>query len=408
MTDGSIRLLVDAALLENWPGWRGAVDSHVLAPLDVRRRLDGHDVVLPVCTERLRSFLERRAGGDMPLSDGEAVTVAVSIARGLADSHDRTRSVTSGEWWLTDAGRPVLVLGGDENAGVSAATMLTRLRPGEVGSVAVAVSRVAALAEDTRVLVRESDVLEEALFQAADPEPLVTTVFAAVRARALTFDRLVDAADDEAMLEIAHPWWSRMSRHLDADFAELLSTTVSALRTRLRGMRRQSGDAKRSRGRPWLLAACVACAIAAVGLLWPGDASNSAVPGEAPRSPGVISSGAPTAAGEDASADPSTGADLSHDLVAITDALLVARGACASDAACLSGIQEDAGRAIPAGAVDLAPERRSIVVIDEFGGAAVLRVEALDHGTPAQFVVIVRSNDNWLLRDVTGTAEQPA
>ena len=43
-------------------------------PLDVLRRSDGHDILLPVCTERLSDFLDRRSG---ELSTGEGVTVAV-------------------------------------------------------------------------------------------------------------------------------------------------------------------------------------------------------------------------------------------------------------------------------------------------------------------------------------------
>ena len=45
-----------------------------------------------------------------------------------------------------------------------------------------------------------------------------------------------------------------------------------------------------------------------------------------------------------------------------------------------------------------------MTLLDEFGGAAVLRAEAAG-GTP-QLVVIVRADGRWLLRDVYDVAQQ--
>ena len=103
---GDAFVLVDADVLgAQWRGWDAPADGHVLAPVDIARRVDGHDVVLPVCAERLEEFVRRRATR-MPLSAGEAVTLGVSVLRGCAQIANAPG--TTGEWWLDDAGRPVL------------------------------------------------------------------------------------------------------------------------------------------------------------------------------------------------------------------------------------------------------------------------------------------------------------
>ena len=63
-------------------------------------------------------------------------------------------------------------------------------------------------------------------------------------------------------------------------------------------------------------------------------------------------------------------------------------------------------RPFPGGVVDLAAAERTVTLLDEFGGAAVLRVEASAAPAAPQLVVIVRAGDRWLLRDVYDVAEQ--
>ncbi|WP_106813968.1 hypothetical protein [Microbacterium timonense] len=64
--------------------------------------------------------------------------------------------------------------------------------------------------------------------------------------------------------------------------------------------------------------------------------------------------------------------------------------------------------ALPAGGViDLATQERTVTLLDDFGDLAVLRVEAASGQAAAQLVVIVRENDEWLLRDVHDVAQQP-
>ena len=60
----------------------------------------------------------------------------------------------------------------------------------------------------------------------------------------------------------------------------------------------------------------------------------------------------------------------------------------------------------PGGVVDLTAAERTVTLLDEFGGAAVLRVEASASAASPQLVVIVRTDDRWLLRDVYDVPEQ--
>jgi hypothetical protein len=46
------------------------------------------------------------------------------------------------------------------------------------------------------------------------------------------------------------------------------------------------------------------------------------------------------------------------------------------------------------------------VLLDEFGGAAVLRAEASGSDATPQLVVIVRTEARWLLRDVYDVPKQ--
>jgi hypothetical protein len=56
--------------------------------------------------------------------------------------------------------------------------------------------------------------------------------------------------------------------------------------------------------------------------------------------------------------------------------------------------------------IDLAPDRRTATLLDDFGGAAVVRVDAAGGEHPPQLVVLVQSEGRWLLRDVYAVAEQ--
>ncbi len=99
-----------------------------------------------------------------------------------------------------------------------------------------------------------------------------------------------------------------------------------------------------------------------------------------------------------------------EDLAAIASDLLTRRAECAGDSQCLAGAVEDPAALHPAGVVDLAASQRTVTLLDAFGGAAVLRVDAIagsGSGSAPQFVVIIAREGRWLIRDVHDVADQP-
>ncbi|MBQ3358649.1 MAG: hypothetical protein IJG47_07095, partial [Microbacterium sp.] len=95
-----VAVQVDAGALAGWAGWAFAGAEHVAAPLDVVRRRDGHDVLLPWCTERVTSLLARRHVVDEHLSLGECSTLVASVLRGI-DELGEPGARESGTWWVT-------------------------------------------------------------------------------------------------------------------------------------------------------------------------------------------------------------------------------------------------------------------------------------------------------------------
>ena len=409
LSSGESRILVDARAFDSgWAGWLAPVDGHLLAPLDIVRRSDGHDVVLTTCVERVADFLARRAAARVPLSVGETVTLGVSLVRGIAEWDEAGRG--AGEWWLTDAGRPTLAPGVSElDAGAHTADLLRSLMRGTPCSDALALA-VDALA-GPRLSVHDLRDAEEGLFAVATAEPLATTVLGSRSARDLTaFERSAAPVTDEVPGRTT--WADALARHVDADLADAVSRATTGVWRRLRTRR------ERSR-RPWILAAVSAAVVLAAGLLWPTGAGGPAtadagvVPNGVDR-PGVAT-GAPQASPADtgAVADPASqdsaaqdDAEAVTDLAAITDRLLLARTACAGDEACLTGVVVDPASVFESGVIDLEPSGRTISLLDDFGGVAVLRVDPVPAGEGAQLVVIMLSDDRWLLRDIH-PAKQP-
>ena len=157
---------------------------------------------------------------------------------------------------------------------------------------------------------------------------------------------------------------------------------------------------------PWLIGGAAAVIVLAVGLLWPtGEEAPATADGGASATP--ASGASPTPAPTAATVGPLPDASAPADLVQVTTELLDARRECAGDAGCLTRVMADPATSVPAGAIDLPADQRAIVLLDDFGGVAVLRVDPLGAGEDAQLVVIVRLNDEWLLRDVQDVAKQP-
>ena len=120
---------VDAGALAGWAGWAFAGAEHVAAPLDVVRRRDGHDVLLPWCTERVTSLLARRHVVDEHLSLGECSTLVASVLRGI-DELGEPGARERGTWWVTGEGRPVFVVGEGEAACTGAARVVELVAEG--------------------------------------------------------------------------------------------------------------------------------------------------------------------------------------------------------------------------------------------------------------------------------------
>lgn len=405
--DGEAVLLVDSSLVASgWAGWTAPLDGHVLAPRDVVRRTDGHDIVLPLCTERMADLLARRCGA-ADLTPGEGVTLAVSLLRGLADAE----TSSPGSWWLTDDGRPVLAIGsGDLSCLDETQSHLRRIAealPAMARPLADAVDFFSAGPRRPREIAR----IEAALFAVAAPTSLSVATLGPRRARTLARGPAdQSAASPPGLLQ-------RLARHVDADWADLVSRTTT-------GAWRAWRDRPRSRRRPWAVAGGAAGVILIAGLLWPAGTTGpagadtpsraSAVAAEPSPSPGVAppddAGSMPTTAEADSAGAPADAADSgsaddADDLAAITSSLLDRRTACAGDAQCLSDVQESPDATYPSGAVDVSADRRSVTLLDEFGGAAVLRVDVADGTVPSQLVVIVRLDGGWSVRDVYDIAD---
>jgi hypothetical protein len=391
----------------------------VLAPTDVARRRDGHDVVLPLCTERLVRFLQRRAGRGAPLSTGETITVLVSILRGTADALMRT-PFAAGEWWLTDAGKPVFVHGEGPDAMMAADVCLAalidvvpeaahlreRLGAGESGGRGSATADLA----HPRALAAALPEIEAVLFASGTPEPLATTDLAPARARAVT---AVTEDTDDVLAHSRRPHWSALARFVDSDLREVAAVGWDALRERRRGGSRSrasaSGPRKPRRG-VIVVAAVSAAAVVMTGLLWPHRGPVRAEAGAVARPTVSVSASTPTrtpapvVVPKTASRAPSAGGS---EVLSDVRAMLAARIACGKDAPCRASFAEDPARRMPAGAVD--DPQQSVELLDDFGGAAVTRVSSprVTGSGRKQLVVVVRADQKWLIRDVSDVADQP-
>jgi len=401
LPSGETAVAVDADVLgDGWSGWAADPAGHVLSPSDILRRSDGHDVLLPVCTERLADFLDRRGGPD--LSAGEGVTLAVSLLRGVAELS--TDAGTCGTWWLTDAGRPVFATD-TSTSGVHEVTadLLRRIALDVPELVEVLTGAVEALAEGRRGRVFER--AEAALFAVAEPTALATTTFGPKRVR--------DRSVPESGVEVESPpepgpWPFALFRHLDAEWADVVSRATTGVWRAIR-MPRQG------RRRPWLVAGGLACAIIVGGLLWPTDQTGTATAETSNPSPPVSSAPSPTAGvapdaegavGDHGDAAASAAGGAPPDLASVTGALLTARAACEGEPTCLAGVLETPDSEFPPGVADFAEAERSVALLDEFGGAAVLRVEPVGRDGAPQLAVVVQIDGRWLLRDVYDIAEQ--
>lgn len=442
----SVAVKADAVDLGGWAGWAYAGCEHVAGPLDLVRRADGHDVLLPWCTETVDGFLGRRAAVDAPLGAGEISTLVVSLLRGVGELRDRR---DLGRWWLTDGGRPVFVVGDGDDAREGAARLIERVqREGSdrmLGRLLTAVQ--AGLVEGVarpQMAPSQLERWEAELFEVAAPRALETTTHAPERVRGI--ERLREperrgpvtrrAARNAALGSVDGGGAVARARGAVADAAERMRrawTTWSAQRRRSSKSRERPGDAAPvPKRRKAIIAGAAAVAVVAGGLLWPGGATGEArAPSPAPVEASVAASSpadssadpiadesagsGPTDAPEEGvdapeSAAPSIGAD---DPVEAVPALLAQITGCLDDddTVCESAVATGSTGAVGAlRDVLSSPDAPSAELVDAYGDVAVIRLAPADSSGPGAtrlMLVLVRMNEKWLVRDVYDVADQP-
>lgn len=423
--DGAPCLLVSADAVPDSPSLLGDAGGHLAVPDDLVRSEDGHVLVMPMCVRRVSEFLQERDDASAPLSDGEAVTLAVSVARGTVAvlTSVAADECATGEWWLSDDGRPLLVLGEGADVRTAAQEMLTLTAEGcrtDAGGVRAAVTASAALVTRDAGLGHALDEAERLLFAVAAAEPLATAVLAPARARRVSVTR-----DDGLPPPDARPGrtWAALVPHVDSELGEILSRIGMAVWRRVRADRPKT-DAVRSHRRPLLWAAGVVAAVVGVGLLWPqgSEAPAAAGTGEQASSgpyatPVTDPSRSPSARAHTSTSGDGRAADAARSAKAADAArsakaadaapALLSRWTGCADAACRGRLQEDPDAVWRGGAAGLPAAQRTLTMLDDFGDVAVLRAHGTSGVEPDQLVVIVHRDDSWLLRDIQNVAQQP-
>lgn len=386
---------VDAAAFESSPAWRAADAEHVLRPLDLARGEDGLQVLLPHCPVRVEAIL-----GTEELSDGAAVTFAVSALRGALEA-DRLDAPV-GSWWVTSDGRPVLALTGSTPWRDETVAMIREVAEHAGPQLADILHRTAATISDPRLLVREATDIEGELFAVAVAQPLPTapgsseTASAGRRRRSLPFE------DEEPRGRLLH---DAIARFVDRDLAQRLRAAAASVRPRGRRGRSESprpAATARSRTRLWIPAGAAAVAVVVVGLSWPTDGEEPAEASDvrttaAPVADQGVEADASRTSEERATPPPSE--DVGPpELIAATRALLDEAAICEDRC---DVVWEDAGAGRP---VEAAAGAYRLAIVDEYGGVAAVRVSGAER---TQVVVVVESDERWLIRDVYDVAQEP-
>lgn len=387
------RVWVDAgdAALEG--ACAAAGDGHILSPVDIARTPSGHALLLPLCPDRLAPRIHRC----LPLSAGEVVNIVVSLLRGAAEAD--VLGQEDGSWWITDDGRPVLALGGASGWREETGTLLRMLAADHDAALVQAIETAGALVADRQASSRRWTACEQSLLGLADPEPLAPRTLAdAAPQAAVQLPRSAAAAvlapeppPDGTLLD-------RLLRAWDGEFAGRLR----ALMRRSRAPAATTSGARaeptaRAKRTPWIVAAAIAALIVLAGALWPDDAPSAASSTPQPATP--------TTAASTPSATPSASSPAAAEPEEAAAAVLDRLAHCLQEGDDCADVREDVSRPVPSGAAS-APGR-TVTLLDEYGGAAVLRAQAPDDAVPDQIVVIVRDGDGWLVRDIYDIAEQP-
>lgn len=425
----TIAVSVDTAALTGWEGWAFSGAAHVCGVIDLRRRADGQDALLPWCTQRVETFLGRRRIAEVLLAAGEIGTLVASLLRGARELAGGSETAV-GEWWLTGDGRPLFVHGDGGDARARTASLVERVvdHTNDRATVRVLEEIVAALRE--RRHHADDDIRwEEHLFTVAAPRALRLDVFAPEKAADLLARRPMHP-ETEVSRSSYRRTRSSSERSRIRSLLDALSTEV---RERLEGLasrlsrRRPPGEArppKSSRRRPLLLAGSLAAVVLIVGLMWPeGSEPGPASAAQNARASAENATAAPdtmpapdttTAADTDTGTAPADSATAppvdTEDVLGAVPALLNALAACAEAAteSCADVLAEGIGVPID-GLAAQGAEESTATLVDDYGDVAVVKLVPVDvDGTAAeQMLVLERREQKWLVRDIYDVAHQP-
>ncbi|WP_417512051.1 hypothetical protein [Microbacterium sp.] len=430
--EDSVAVCIDAQELSEWGGWAYSDTEHVCGILDVRRRKEGHDALLPWCTQRVETFLGRRRAANAMLAPGELATLAASFLRGLRELGDAA-SDGIGDWWLTGDGRPLFVHGDGGAARSRTAGLIERLtaHTSDRASLRLLDEMQSALRERRHHL--DDDVRwEEELFAIAAPRALRTEVFAPEKAADAQSGRsLRPAAEMRGPLRRS----LRESRTSQRARRELFTTlrgfagslrdgAVVLVHRRAERKPRDTAATPRTevaptRKRALIVAGALAGLVLVVGLMWPeGQHPEAAQAAQAARSSPKNAPDAETPApaaekqvGTETEApqeEPSPAAE--EQALDAVPALLHSIAACAEESleSCPDALS--AGVAVPGtGAVSQGPDGSTAELVDDYGDVAVVRLTPIDATAESsgQILVLERDTQKWLVRDIYDVAHQP-
>ncbi len=421
--------------------WRYAGAEHVAGVLDVVRRTDGHDVLLPWCPDRVDAFLGRRASAERPLAPGEIVTLTGSMLRGLEEVDE---DPVSGCWWLADDARPLFVPGEGSPCAAATREVVARLRAACVDrAMERLLGEIERMPDDLRAVRRVIPRWEGELSELAAPRAIERDVFVP--------ERVSEFPAHRALLPqtVEHVSPQRSGGARRRDRAEpvrdsplsalpgvvtarlsLITVSIDELRGRLHRWahdRRVENGARTNprRSRVVAVGAAAAGMVLVVGLIWPTDGGSEATERlSAAHTMGQPASDGSQTASRAETATPVTdppptqprpedssvraGGSETRDIASAARDLLEAIAACSAggDGECRTSIVADAANVVLERLAGAGTERE-ITPVEDYGDVAVLRLgETSQRGE--QMLVLVREKDRWLVRDVYDVADQPS
>ena len=350
----------------------------------------------PVATiDTIAGYLYRRRRSAIPLTAGEAATVAIAVVRGCAAAPSRA---AEGQWRLTAEGRPVLIADPEGDNVLSdtvavlddiAALVSADVRPGFTRL------RDGVLTEPPPTWT----TLENRLLAVVQPQPLVLGPLTPVESAPdrPSCKETSDATSRTPLERLRSALGQVRPRVLFAGTgaAVVLVVAVSLL---LAPAPAPSSDAESLTTR----GAGDTATSPASGVPLP-TARPTAVPTEGPVTARSENGARSSEDGEDENPEAANLPETSEDDVRSAAAALLRSFAACADETCTSVLREStesAGEPRP-----LDPATAQLEVVDDFGGLAVVR---LSTDGRVQYVTLVRPKDRWLVRSVRDVADQPS